>query len=67
MSCSVYKNGKKKGKMSVFLRARDPQMSCFVQTQRYSVYCHRGGKKTDDIQVKEAGIWSFGPFSEKEI
>ena len=33
-------------------------LKCLVlsTTQRYSVYCHRGAKKPENIHIEEAGI-----------
>ena len=43
---------------SVFPKARDDVFKCLVlsTTQRCSVYCHRGGKKPENILFEEAGI-----------
>ena len=50
----VYKmseNGEKCG--SVLPKAQDDVLKCLVlsTTQRYSVYCHRGEKKLENIHI----------------
>ena len=45
----------------VYPKAQDDVLKCLVlyTTQRYSVYCHRGVKKPENIHIQEAGIREF--------
>ena len=47
----VSENGEKR--RSVFPKAQDDVLKCLVlsTTQRYSVYCHRGVKKPENIHI----------------
>ena len=42
---------------SVFPKVQDGILKCFILStiQRYSVYCHRGGRKPENINCEEAG------------
>ena len=51
--CSVYKMSENSEKMSSSVSKgprRHCQMSCLSTTHRYSVYCHRGKKKPENLQ-----------------
>ena len=52
---------------SVIPKAQDDILKCLFlsTTQRYSVHCHRGGKKPENIHFEEAKIREFWLFSLK--
>lgn len=52
---------------SVFPKPQDEVLKGLVlfKTQTYSLYCHRGEKKQENIHFKVAGIRAFTSFLEK--
>ena len=51
-------NGKKNVD-KMFPKAQDDILKCLIlsTTQKYSVYCHRGGKKPENIHILESEIF----------
>ena len=53
----------------VFPKAQGDVLKCLVlsTTQRYSVYCHRGGKKAENIHFKKLESENEDCFSLKKF
>ena len=47
--------------IDLFPKAQDNKLKCLVlaTTQKWSVYCHRGGKKAENIHIEEQGSYTL--------